>query len=342
MGHPAHYHLFKHVIADLRGMGHETAILIKKKDVLEELLRSTGWEYHNILPEGRGDSKAGLAVGMAKRNWRMWRFCREHSPDVLVGTSVEISHVGKLLGIPSINVNEDDWDVVPMYAKLSYPWATAILAPQGCRMGKWEHKTTFYNGYHELAYLHPNRFTPEREVVNRYFSASDPYAVIRFSSLNAHHDLGIRGITDNLAEQIIAEIQQHMQVWITSERPLQPEFEKLRMPIDPSDMHHILSFAEVYIGDSQTMAAEAGVLGTPFLRFNDFVGRISYLDDIEHHYQLGYGVPGSQPGLLLRHLEEILSIPNRRELWQQRRQKMLSEKIDVSTWLVEYLSRYAK
>lgn len=342
MGHPAHFHLFKHVIAELRGLGHETDILIKKKDVLEDLLRTTGWEYHNILPEGRGDSKAGLAVGMLKRDWRMYRHCIGSRPQVLVGTSVEISHIGKLLGVPSINVNEDDWDVVPMYAKLSYPGATAILAPQGCRMGKWESKTTFYPGYHELAYLHPHRFEADRAVVDRYFKSTEPYAVIRFSSLNAHHDVGIRGITDNLAEQLIEKLQPHMKVWISSERPLQPKFEAMRMPIEPIDMHHVLVFAELYIGDSQTMAAEAGVLGTPFLRFNDFVGRISYLDDIERHYELGYGVPGSQPGLLLHRLEKILGTPDRKAVWQERRRRMLEDKIDVTDWMVKYLLRYAK
>ena len=40
-----------------------------------------------------------------------------------------------------------------------------------------------------------------------------------------------------------------------------------------TDMHHVMAFASLYIGDSQTMAAEAGVLGVPFVRFNDFVGR---------------------------------------------------------------------
>ena len=38
------------------------------------------------------------------------------------------------------------------------------------------------------------------------------------------------------------------------------------MNIDPSDMHHALAFASLYIGDTQTMAAEAAVLGTPSIR----------------------------------------------------------------------------
>ena len=58
-------------------------------------------------------------------------------------------------------------------------------------------------------------------------------------------------------------------------------------------MHHVMAFASLYIGDSQTMAAEAGVLGVPFVRFNDFVGRIGYLRELEDVYQLGFGVHAS-------------------------------------------------
>ena len=58
-------------------------------------------------------------------------------------------------------------------------------------------------------------------------------------------------------------------------------------------MHHVMAFASLYIGDSQTMAAEAGVLGVPFVRFNDFVGRIGYLRELEDTYHLGYGIHAS-------------------------------------------------
>ena len=51
-------------------------MLIKKKDILEDLLKLSGLDYVNILPEGRGDSKSGLALGMLKRDWRMLQYCR--------------------------------------------------------------------------------------------------------------------------------------------------------------------------------------------------------------------------------------------------------------------------
>lgn len=39
MGHPAHFHLFKNTIILLKEAGHDVKILIKKKDILEDLLK---------------------------------------------------------------------------------------------------------------------------------------------------------------------------------------------------------------------------------------------------------------------------------------------------------------
>jgi predicted glycosyltransferase len=148
LGHPAHFHLFKNVIKSLNYDGHKINILIKKKDVLEDLLIEAGLTYHNILPSGRKDNKVSIALGQLQQDLKMFFFCLNAKPELLVGTSVAISHVGKVLNIPSLNLNEDDADVVPLYAKIAYPWASSILAPHVCRMGKWSNKTISYDSYH--------------------------------------------------------------------------------------------------------------------------------------------------------------------------------------------------
>ena len=66
-------------------------------------------------------------------------------------------------------------------------------------------------------------------------------------------------------------------MYITSERELPEEFEKYRIKIKVNDIAHAIYFAELLIADSQTMSAEAAVLGTPYIRYNDFIGKISYL-----------------------------------------------------------------
>jgi predicted glycosyltransferase len=342
LGHPAHFHLFKNTIKSLDGRGHEFSILIKKKDILEDLLIDSGLKYYNILPKGRKDTKFGILLGLIKQDSALFLYCLKNRPDLLVGTSVSISHVGKILKIPVLNINEDDAEVVPLYAKLGYPWSTYIIAPDCCSVGKWANKKIGYPGYHELAYLHPDTFVPNKDIVGKYFSTLDNYFIIRFAKLTAHHDKGVRGIDYELAHRIIDTLKPHGRVFITSERPLEEGLEPYRISIDPSDMHHILAFAQLYIGDSQTMAAEAGVLGTPFIRINDFVGKIGYLGELEEKYKLGYGFKPNNHCLIISQIREIINMKDRKTLFQQRRDKMLSEKINYSKFLTWFIDGYPK
>ncbi len=364
LGHPAHFYLYKNVIANLRKDGHNVEILIKKKDILQQLLDNQGWEYHNILKEGRKNSKLAIAIGTLKRIFRELRFCLKYKPDILTGTSVENSYVGPLLNIPVINCNEDDASVVPLYAKLSYPGASVILNPIVCNSGKWDAKANKYQSYQELAYLHPNHFTPDEKIVNGYgIDIKKTYFIFRFASLHAHHDGGIKGISTEIAQRLIDILKPHGDIYITSERPLEPQFEQYRIKINPLDMHHVMAFASLYIGDSQTMAAEAGVLGVPFVRFNDFVGRIGYLRELEDVYHLGYGIRANTEPFtpakvdwieeepkqqacgaeaMYKVVEDLMAMnaEERKTTFQQRRAKMLSEKIDFAKFLTWFIENY--
>ena len=361
LGHPAHFYLYKNAIVNWREHGHKVEILIKKKDILQQLLDNQGWAYHNILSEGRKSNKIGMALGVIKRALRQNQFCAQFGPDIMTGTSVENSIIGPLRHIPVVNCNEDDAAVVPLYAKLSYPGADAILNPVVCHSGKWDTKATKYPSYQELAYLHPNHFTADKTVVEGYgIDTTKPYFVMRFASLKAHHDDGVKGINTEIAQRLIDILSPHGQIYITSERELEPLFEPYRIRINPLDMHHVMAFASLYLGDSQTMAAEAGVLGTPFVRFNDFVGRIGYLQELEDVYQLGYGVhatPLNEDSTIRRNdgsqqpsgtqalydaVEQLVAMPAdaRNALYTARREKMLSEKIDYAQYLTWFIENY--
>ena len=110
-------------------------------------------------------------------------------------------------------------------------------------------------------------------------------------------------------------------------------------------MHHVMAFASLYIGDSQTMAAEAGVLGVPFVRFNDFVGRIGYLRELEDTYHLGFGIKASAPGSvdhLCARVSDLVSLPasERHTTFATRRATMLSDKIDCAQFLTWFIENY--
>lgn len=338
LGHPAHFHLFKNTVKALEQKGHAVEILIKKKDILEELLKNAGFSYTNINPGGRADNKLSIAWNLLKRDVEFFRVCRRFKPDLMIGTSAEITHVGSLLGISSIVVNEDDAEVVPLFAKLTYPFATKILAPNCCSVGKWTTKKIGYDSYHELAYLHPNHFTPDKSKL-KDIDDGKPYFILRFAKLTAHHDDGRTGITTAVAEKLISMLSEKGAVYITSERELERQFEKYRIKLNPLDMHHALHFAHMYIGDSQTMAAEAAVLGTPSIRFNDFAGEISYLEELEHTFKLTYGFRTENVDGFFNKITELLGMTNLKQEWQNRRQHMLSARCDFNIFMINLFEK---
>lgn len=343
LSHPAHFHLYKNVAHNLMDDGHEVFVLIKTKDILEELMKQSDLPYYNILQEAHRKNKLGILYDMFVRDWRMLRFVRKNKIDLLTGSTVEVAQVGWLTRKFRVNTGEDDMKVVPIVQKMGGPFIQTILSPEVCDNWKLENKSVKYASYHELAYLHPNHFQVDKSIVERYFSANSPYFILRFASLDAHHDVGIHGIDNAIAQRLIDILKPYGRIYITSERELEPQFEQYRIKINTLDMHHVLAFSELYIGDSQTMAAEAGVLGVPFVRFNDFVGRIGYLNELENVYQLGYGIKASEQGAtekLYKTINDILAMPNRKEIWQTRRKRMLSEKIDYAQFLTWFIENY--
>lgn len=341
MGHPAHYHNLKNCIRILDQRGDKVLVVARGKDVLFDLIDTEDWDVVKWPARGAG-GKLNLALNILQREAKLMHLVWKFKPHLMAGTDLGITHVGKLLGIPSIVVNEDDSHAIPLLAKLAFPYATAILAPNCCDQAPANHKKVGYEGYHELAYLHPNYFSPDRSVLPAAIRDAGRYFILRFASLHAHHDDGRSGITDELAKKLIDVVAPFGKVFITSERELSDDLEPYRIPVQPSVIHHCMAFADLYIGDSQTMAAESAVLGIPSIRFNDFVGELSYLEELEHKYGLTRGIKTSQSDLFLATSKEWAENAELKTLFAERRNKMLSSTIDVTARWMEVFDDLAK
>ena len=338
LGHPAHFHMFKNMANILESKGYCVDFLVKRKDILEDLVKKTGHKYYVVRDNVRDKrSRIGMAFSLLSMELKVIRYLKKHKPSLVIGTYAPI--LSSHFGVPFIVCCEDDANIVPRFAKTSYPYASAILTPLLCNGGKWDTEIIKYDGYQKLTYLRPNRFLPNESVVWKYFGTNyKPYILMRFAKLNAHHDGGIQGFTDTQALEIIEKYKNRFNFFVTSERELGDKLEAYRLEINPMDIHDLMSFATLYIGDSQSMAVEAAMLGTPSIRFNDFAGKIGVLEELEQKYKLTFGIPSSEPALLYSKIQELLALPNLQEEFLQRRQKMLSDKIDVTaffTWFIE-------
>jgi len=93
-GHPAQYLFLRETIRRLISKSFQVKILIKTKDVLENLLIDDGFEYTNILPQERGKSKLAIAFSLLKRNLALLPILLSFKPNLIIGTDASIAQMG--------------------------------------------------------------------------------------------------------------------------------------------------------------------------------------------------------------------------------------------------------
>ena len=342
ISHPEQFHLFKNVIAQLRTQNHSVIITYNEKDVLGELISSSEFASiaYKVNARKNIDSIWHLMHQFLQKEIGLYKELCKHKPDILVGNSIALAHIGKFMSRPSIIINQDDFDLIHLTANIGYPFASTILCPDVCRTGKFKKKSIQYPASHALAYLHPKYFSPNEETAKKYVDTTVPFYILRLVKLSAHHDIGINGINDALAEKICERLSKSGNVFISAERKLSNSLEKYRLKIDPSHIHHLMSFADLFISDSQGMSEEAEILGTPTIRYTDFAGRMSFLEELEIKYQLGFSFKPPSTKNLFDKIEQILNMHNVKSVWTERKNKMLADKIDLASFLSWFIGNY--
>lgn len=339
-GHPAQYLFLREAIRILLSKGYKVKIIIKTKDVLEDLIKADNLDYINILLKPRGNSKLSIMLSLLKRSIKLMPIIIRFRPKLMISTDASIAQLGKIFNIPRITITEDDYEIIKPLANISYPLTNVILCPEPCSVGKWNHKKIGYQGYMKLAYLHPNYFRKNEDVLNRY-NLPERFCIIRLAKLVAFHDTSVGGISFDLVQKVISNVERKgLKVYITSEANLDDQLSKYELKIMPSDMQQVLSQATLLVCDSQSMSVEAAILGVPSIRYSNFVGRISVLEELEHVYKLTFGVKEGDEKVLISKLEEVLNIQNYYASFQERRLIMLNDKIDVTAFLVWFIEEY--
>lgn len=339
IGHPAHVHYYRNLAKELEKKGHHVFWTVKNLAVAKHLLDFYGFKY-SVLPK-KADGILGKIVRQLQYDLIILYLCLKNRIRIAIGTSVSIAHISKITGIKSIVFDDDDDEVQPLITRYVNPYANALLSPEALKGKRKRKDTIYYPGYHELAYLHPNRFTPDTYVLNEAgITQGDTFFIMRFNVFKAHHDVGVKGLSLKQKLELIDILKPYGKIFITTEREIEKELQPYQLKISPEKIHSLMAFATIFLGDSQTMTSEAAVLGIPSLRCNSFAGRISYIEEEEHKYGLTFGFKPENFSEMVIKLKELVSLDNLKEEFQMRRKKMLSEKIDVTKFWVWFIENY--
>lgn len=339
INHPHQVHFFKNTIWRLQEKGNEVLVTAGKKDISLYLLDNYGFKYIKV-----GKSAAGVipkAFEFIKREYMLLNIVKSFDPDLLISlTSPTLAHVSKLTGKKHIAFA--DTENAKLAFKLALPFTEIVCTPS-CFKTNFGKKHVFYEGYQELAYLHPNYFKPDSTVLdNLNINSDEKFFILRFVAWTAHHDFGHKGISQEMKLLIVKELEKYGRVLITSEVSLPEEFEPYKIKVPPEKMHDLLNYATLLLGESATMASECAVLGTPAI-FLDFVGR-GYTDEEELKYDLVYNFKNDEAGQkkALEKAIELVSDNNLKKECAIKRAKLLADKIDVTEFMLDIIDKYSR
>ena len=239
----------------------------------------------------------------------------------------------------SVIMDDDDDAVEPLFVKFGHPFADTILTPSAIR--RKSKKAVYVDSYHELAYLHPNRFEPDPAVLREAgLEEGETFFILRFNAFKAHHDVGAEGLSIENKRRLVDRLKAKGKVLITTERNIDDEFKPYQLLVSPEKAHSLMFYATMFVGDSQTMTSEAAVLGTPAVKCNSFAGRLAVPNELEQIFGLCYSFLPERQEAFFEKIDELLAMPDLKGEWQKRRQKMLAEKIDYTSLLVWFLEKY--
>lgn len=333
IAHPAHIHYFRNFAKIMEGKGHKYLFTLRGKQIIVDLA-----EYYNLNYKIRSSiekeavSKQNYALTSIKN---IYKISRNFNPDLFVDMGTVFSApVAKFLRVPHIAFQ--DTERAFKARLLLFPFTSCFLTPD-CYLKNLGKRQIRFNGYMELLYLRNNYFHADENILNELsIKRGQKVCVVRFVAWKAFHDKGQKGFSENEKVEFIKEISKRARVFISSESDsVNEELRPFVVKIHPGKLHSLIAYSSLYIGEGATMASEASVLGVPAIYFNTI--DTGYLKEQEK-----YGVVFHYKNYndVLAKSIELLEMDNLKEEWEIKHQRMLSDKIDVTAFLVWFVENY--
>jgi len=335
IGHPAHVHYFRNFNEIMKKNGHSTFFVARDKEVTIDLLKNYNIEF---ICRGKGaKSLLGKLLYLIRANLIIFKTTLKFNPDIFMSfASPYAAHVAWIMRKPHISFTDTEHATL---GKLAFvPFTTNILTPT-CFNIDLGNKQICFNSYMELCYLHPNYFKPDKSVLNLLsVKQNEKFIILRFVSWDASHDVGQHGLNLESKVKLVRELSKSVKVFISSETILPVELEKYKINIPPEKMHDVLFYSSLFIGEGATMTSECAMLGTPAIYVNTL--NLGYINELESQFGLVYKF-GNSTGVLNK-ATELLKMSDLKNIYNLKRKKMLSEKIDGTAFLVWFIENYPK
>ena len=315
-----------------RDRGDSVLMLGRDRDVMKKLLAAYDFIPHEIATAQRKNNRFPMEE-MLQRQLKVASKIAAFRPDAVLSLMGSYTQSAFLFRLPNVIFTDSEFQ--SLNHRIAHPFATHIYTPE-CFWKDLGSKQRRYRGYHELAFLHPSRYTPQPDVLA---SMGNPepgsYVVLRMSAWNTLHDIGKQGFGDRF-DEFATLLTERARVFLVPEGGALPErWEHLRLRIPPERFHDALAYARLVVTEGASTASEAACLGVPAVYLN--TTERGYLNDQERKYGLVYNF--KEAGAALQKTLELLDAPPQKERWREARERLVADHIDVTDYVVHEVDR---
>ena len=331
VGHPAHVHYWRPIREALLRDGHDVTLFAREKESTFALLREMDIPF---VPIGRNfPTLSGKALGMAYNTWEILHESKSLGIQLMLSGGMPYSaQASAILGIPHLAVI--DTETARLTLAATVPFTDIICTPACFGKSFGDGKQARFNGYVESMYLRPEYFRPKAELLEELgLRQGEKFSVVRFSSWNSSHDLfrvrtGLETATGKA--RLVQTLARHGPVFASSEVALASSLTAQTRQVPLLDVHSLLFHASLYCGEGAKMAAESGLLGTPWLYVAP-IGR-TYLDEQESRFGLGRTVSNLDEAI--EQAERWLTDPSTKSVWARKRRALIDTTSDVTQFVL--------
>lgn len=258
--HYPHVNFFKNAIKMIAAKGIGVKLIVQPRGNLTNLVEyELGLSYTSL-----GHYQPTLikkALNLLGNEINIFKYLLKNSCDAVTGvTSIELTHSSFILRKPSV-IFVDDIEYRLAYYPIKY-LASNIVLPN-CIPTKGRNVLK-YKGFKELAYLHPNYFTPKKDVLKEYGLTRGNYVFIReVSNTTTNYNRLKEGslaklcpYLRNMGFNIILSLENK-----TLKNLYNDYCTILQEPV--SDIHSLMHYAAFTIASGDSMSRESCLLGTP-------------------------------------------------------------------------------
>jgi predicted glycosyltransferase len=331
INHPAHVHFFRNFIFQMKAKGHEILVIANSKDISIRLLELYKIDYINMGSYGK--TLFQKATTLLWHILKVFKIFYKFRPHVVMGIGSPRICPAALLFRAKSMIFTDTEHAKEQIILYKY-FADHILTPE-CFTDEIGPTQIKYPSYHELAYLHPNQYRPNETLIEKIKSTiHSKIFVLRFVSWDATHDIGQSGFDYETKNKLVKYLSEKGKVLISVEGSIPDDLQAYSIKIRQDEIFEYLYLADLYVGEGATMATEASLLGTPSIFMSTL--KMGVQKELEEKYQVQFSFQNPQKAF--DKVVELLNTPNLKGIWQERRTKLLKERIDATEFIIDFVN----